>query len=106
MDLGYDKPLEALEWISYTNYNDAAAAVLKGEVDFALQGTGQNLSASTTEGIEIVCYQSDMLPTYSTFFWTIPPKHSSSSKNVPGTCNRCPGIVAPIKLTRNGWTCF
>lgn len=65
MDLGYDKPLEALEWISYTNYNDAAAAVLKGEVDFALQGTGQNLSASTTEGIEIVCYQSDIMPNYS-----------------------------------------
>ena len=65
MDLGYDKPLEALEGISYTNYNDAAAAVLKGEVDFALQGTGQNLSASTTEGIEIVCYQSDIMPNYS-----------------------------------------
>ena len=65
MDLGYDKPLDALEWISYTNYNDAAAAVLKGEVDFALQGTGQNLSASTTEGIEIVCYQSDIMPNYS-----------------------------------------
>lgn len=65
MELGYDKPLEALEWISYTNYNDAAAAVLKGEVDFALQGTGQALSASTTEGIEIVCYQSDIMPNYS-----------------------------------------
>ena len=65
MDLGYDKPLESLEWISYPNYNDAAAAVLKGEVDFALQGTGQNLSASTTEGIEIVCYQSDIMPNYS-----------------------------------------
>ncbi len=65
MELGYDKPLEALEWVSYTNYNDAAAAVLKGEVDFALQGTGQALSASTTEGIEIVCYQSDIMPNYS-----------------------------------------
>lgn len=33
-------------------------------------------------------------------FWTILPKHSSSSRNVPGTCNRCPGIAAPIR--RNG----
>ena len=42
MDLGYEKPLEALEWIVIPNYNDALAAVLKGEVDYALQGTEQN----------------------------------------------------------------
>ena len=58
MDAGYDKPLEALEWITYTNYQDAMAAVLRGEVDYALQGTGQNYQVLNTDGIEIVAYQS------------------------------------------------
>ena len=37
MDLGYEKPLEALEWLVIPSYNDALAAVIKGEVDYALQ---------------------------------------------------------------------
>ena len=65
MDAGYDKPLEALEWITYTNYQDAMAAVLRGEVDYALQGTGQNYQVLNTDGIEIVAYQSDVMPNYS-----------------------------------------
>lgn len=65
MDLGYEKPLEALEWVTYTNYSDAMAAVLKGEVDFALQGTGQTMTCKTMDDIEIVCYQSDIMPNYS-----------------------------------------
>ena len=65
MDAGYEKPLEALEWITYTNYQDAMAAVLRGEVDYALQGTGQNYQVLNTDGIEIVAYQSDVMPNYS-----------------------------------------
>lgn len=65
MDLGYDKPLEAVEWISYTSYNDALAAVLKGEVDFAMLGTGLNQVVAQTEGVEVMCYQGDVMPNYS-----------------------------------------
>lgn len=65
MDAGYEKPLEALEWVTYTNYQDAMAAVLRGEVDYALQGTGQNYQIQNTEGIKVVAYQSDVMPNYS-----------------------------------------
>lgn len=65
MDLGYEKPLEALEWISYTTYPDALAAVIKGEVDFALQGTGQNFAVKNMDEVKIVAYQSDIMPNYS-----------------------------------------
>lgn len=65
MDLGYEDPLEAVEWLTITDYNDAMAAVLRGEADFALQGTGQNYNVKNTDGIEIVCYQSDVMRNYS-----------------------------------------
>lgn len=68
MDLGYDDPLSACEWITYTTYDDAMAAVIRGEVDYALQGTGQTLSCKTMEEngeLEIVAYQSDIMPNYS-----------------------------------------
>lgn len=65
MDLGYENPLEALDWVAITDYNDAMAAVVRGEVDYALQGTGQNYNVKNSEDVEIVCYQSDVMPNYS-----------------------------------------
>lgn len=65
MELGYDKPLEAVEWVTYKDYSDAMAAVIKGEVDFALQGTGQNFAVKNMDDVEIVAYQSDIMPNYS-----------------------------------------
>lgn len=65
MDLGYDNPLEVVDWISYSSYNDALAAVVKGEVDFAMLGTGLNEQAKKLDDIEIVAYQSDIMPNYS-----------------------------------------
>lgn len=65
MDKGYDNPLKALEWVTYTNYSDAMSAVIKGEVDFALQGTGQNFAVKKMDDIKIVAYQSDIMPNYS-----------------------------------------
>ncbi|MEG0899453.1 MAG: ABC transporter substrate-binding protein [Oscillospiraceae bacterium] len=65
MDLGYEKPLEAVEWVTYSNYSDAMAAVIKGEVDYALQGTGQNFAVNENPDVEIMCYQSDVMPNYS-----------------------------------------
>ena len=65
MDLGYEAPLEALEWIPYTNYNDALAAVVRGEVDYALMGTGQNFMVQNMDEVDIMCYQADIMPNYS-----------------------------------------
>ena len=54
-----------MEWVTYKNYSDALAAVAKGEVDFALQGTGQNFAVKNMDDVEIVAYQSDIMPNYS-----------------------------------------
>lgn len=68
MDLGYDNPLEVVDWQIIKDYNDALAAVVRGDVAYALLGTGQMQSAQkmSDEGqIDIVCYQSDVMPNYS-----------------------------------------
>ena len=65
MDLGYDNPLEAVEWVTYTDYNDALSAVVRGEVDYALMGTGQNYTVQNMDEVDIMCYQSDIMPNYS-----------------------------------------
>jgi NitT/TauT family transport system substrate-binding protein len=65
MNLGYKAPLDALEWITITNYNDAIAAVVRGEVDYALLGTGQNYTVKNMDEVDIMCYQSDIMPNYS-----------------------------------------
>lgn len=65
MDLGYEEPLKAVEWVTYTDYNDALAAVVRGEVDYALMGTGQNYTVQNMDEVDIMCYQSDVMPNYS-----------------------------------------
>ena len=65
MNLGYEAPLDALEWVVITNYNDAIAAVVRGEVDYALQGTGQNYVIKNMGQVDIMCYQSDIMANYS-----------------------------------------
>lgn len=64
MDLGYD-PLTAVEWVIYTNYSDAMAAVVKGEVDYALQGTGQMYAVNNMDEVDIVTYHGKVMPNYS-----------------------------------------
>lgn len=68
MDLGYDNPLEVVDWEIYTDYNDALAAVARGDVEYALMGTGQNLAVQEMEKngeIDIVSYQSEIMENYS-----------------------------------------
>lgn len=68
MDLGYDNPLEVVDWEIYTDYNDALAAVVRGDVEYALMGTGQNLSVQEMAAngeIDIVSYQSEIMENYS-----------------------------------------
>lgn len=68
MELGYDKPLEAVQWETYSDYNDALAAVVRGDVEYALMGTGQNLAVQEMAAngeIDIVSYQSEIMENYS-----------------------------------------
>lgn len=65
MDLGYEDPLTAVDWVTYTDYNDALAAVVRGEVDYALMGTGQNYTVQNMDEVDVMCYQSDIMPNYS-----------------------------------------
>ncbi len=68
MDLGYDNPLEVVDWEVYSDYNDALAAVVRGDVEYALMGTGQNLSVQEMAAngeIDIVSYQSEIMENYS-----------------------------------------
>lgn len=65
MDAGVEDPMTAVNWISGMGYGDALAAVQRGEVDYALQGTQQNYTLSQLDDVEIMCYQSDVMPDYS-----------------------------------------
>lgn len=70
MDLGYENPLdpEVVDWKIYSSYPDALAAVMNGEVKYALQGTQDNygLKELVEAGdIEIVSYQSEIMENYS-----------------------------------------
>lgn len=65
MEEGIDDPLNALDWVTYDNYNDALAAVQRGEVDYAMLGTGLNQQVQEMDDIDIVSYQSEVMPNYS-----------------------------------------
>lgn len=68
MDLGYDDPMTAVQWEIYSDYNDALAAVIRGDVEYALMGTGQNLAVQEMKKngeIDIVSYQSEIMENYS-----------------------------------------
>ncbi len=64
-DAGVEDPMTAVEWVSGMSYPDALAAVQRGEVDYALMGTGQNFQVNNMPEIEILCYQGDVMPNYS-----------------------------------------
>ena len=65
MDAGVEDPMTAVNWVSGMSYPDALAALQRGEVDYALMGTGQNFQVQNMPEIEIMCYQGDVMPDYS-----------------------------------------
>lgn len=65
MNLGYDNPLEVVNWKVYSNYDEALAAVQRGEVKYALMGTEKNYPISQMDDIEIVSWHSEVMPNYS-----------------------------------------
>ncbi len=65
---GVEDPMTAVEWTVFSDYNDALAAVVRGEVKYALMGTGQVQSVKEMEKngeIKIVSYQSEIMENYS-----------------------------------------
>ena len=65
MDAGVEDPMTAVNWVAGMSYPDALAALQRGEVDYALMGTGQNFQVQNMPEIEIMCYQGDVMPDYS-----------------------------------------
>ena len=61
LDKGYD-PLTQVEWKSYPTSSDQLAAVVKGEVDYAVVGTSRNYEVQQNPELEAVAYQSDVMP--------------------------------------------
>lgn len=64
LKLGHD-PLKEAEWMVLPTQSDRVAAVVSGEADFGVIGTGQMYSILNMPNIKIVNYMSDITPNYS-----------------------------------------
>ena len=64
LDLGHD-PLKEVEWMTLRTHGDRVAAVQAGEADYAIVGTSRNYEISRLPDIEVLAYQSDIMPYYS-----------------------------------------
>lgn len=64
LDKGYD-PVNEIKWLEMDNYTDRVSAVVSGEADFAVLGTGQAYQISQMENIKVVAYLGDLTPAYS-----------------------------------------
>ena len=64
LEKGFD-PVKDIEWVNYENFSDMTAAVLKGEVDYAIVGTSRNFEIQKQPELKVVAYKSDLMPWYS-----------------------------------------
>lgn len=80
LELGYD-PLTDVEWVSYSNASDSLAAVLKGEVDYAIVGTSRNYEISKNDNLEIMTFTSDVKPWYSCCRMCITKEYAEKNPN-------------------------
>lgn len=62
--LGHD-PLKDVEWMTLPTHSDRVAAVVNGEADYGVIGTGQMFAVLNMPNIKIVSYMSDVTPNYS-----------------------------------------
>ena len=63
-EAGYDVNND-VQWVPFDNDADKIAAVLNGELDYAVMGTGRMYMCKNTDGIEILAYCDDVTPNYS-----------------------------------------
>ncbi len=64
LKLGHD-PIKETEWLLLPTQSDRVAAVVSGEADYGVIGTGQMYSVQNLPNIKIVSYMSDITPNYS-----------------------------------------
>ena len=64
LKMGYD-PLKDVEWVTYPTHSDRLAAVVSGEVDYAVLGTSMNYTIENMDDIDVLAYCSDVTPNYS-----------------------------------------
>lgn len=80
LKLGYD-PMKDVEWVSYSTASDALAAVLKGEVDYAIVGTSRNYEVQQNDALEVMTYTSDVMPWYSCCRMCITKEYAEKNPN-------------------------
>ena len=80
LDKGYD-PLTQVEWKSYPTSSDQLAAVVKGEVDYAVVGTSRNYEVQQNPELEAVAYQSDVMPWYSCCRMVVSREYAEKNPN-------------------------
>lgn len=64
LDKGHN-PLKDVEWMILPGHSDRVAAVVSGEADYGVIGTGQMYAIKNIKDIEIIAYVSDVMPNYS-----------------------------------------
>lgn len=63
-DEGYDINND-IQWVPFDNDADKISAILNGQIDYAVMGTGRMYMVQNTEGIAIMAYCDDVTPNYS-----------------------------------------
>ena len=61
---GYDINND-IQWVPFDNDADKISAILNGQIDYAVMGTGRMYMVQNTEGIAIMAYCDDVTPNYS-----------------------------------------
>lgn len=68
LDAGVEDPMNEVDWVITSGYDEALAKLMAGEVKYALQGTGQveGVNKLVEEGkVQIVAFHSDIMENYS-----------------------------------------
>ena len=81
LEKGYD-PKTDVKWVHYPNYSDMTAAVIKGEVDYAVVGTSRNYEVQQQPKLKVVSYKSDLMPWYSCCRMVVTSKYFEENKDV------------------------
>ena len=71
-----------MKWVHYPNYSDMTAAVIKGEVDYAVVGTSRNYEVQQQPKLKVVSYKSDLMPWYSCCRMVVTSKYFEENKDV------------------------
>ncbi len=80
LEKGYD-PKTDVKWVHYPNYSDMTAAVIKGEVDYAVVGSSRNFEVSQQPKLKVSAYLSDLMPWYSCCRMVVTDKYLKENRD-------------------------